>query len=115
MLLSGNFEDIRVVRRYAQDCLRVEHFDCTEVFETTDWAKYIHNCILPVQLSFLNEIYDLIGDQKQFDQSVQHGQKWFRNDRQTYEEFQTPDGITRIRSRSDVFPKDTAALSQLRA
>lgn len=78
ILLSGKPEHTRWVRMYADRCLRVQHAHYSRTFEHTEWAKYLHNCILPVQLSFLNEIYDLIGDQSTYDEAVEMA-KWFGN------------------------------------
>ena len=78
MLLSGKLEDIRVVRVYADLCLKIETSHYSETFEHTEYAKYIHNCILPVKLSFLNEIYDLIGNDNIFNEAVEMA-TWFGN------------------------------------
>jgi UDPglucose 6-dehydrogenase len=78
ILISGKAEDIRVVRVYADKCLRVRDAHYSQMFECTEWAKYVHNCMLPVQLSFLNEVYDLIGDQWIYDEAVSMAQ-WFGN------------------------------------
>ena len=78
ILLSGKTEDVRVVRIYADLCLHIDHAHYTERFEDTEWAKYLHNCVLPVKLSFLNEMYDLIGDQGTYDEAISMA-KWFGN------------------------------------
>lgn len=78
ILISGKMADIRVVRIYADLCLHTDHAHYSDVFEHTEWAKYIHNCILPVQLSFLNEVYDLIGNQATFDEAIEMA-RWFGN------------------------------------
>lgn len=78
ILLSGRIEDIRIVRIYADLCLNVDRAHYSAVYGDTEWAKYIHNCILPVKLSFLNEIYDLIGNERCFNEAVEMA-TWFGN------------------------------------
>lgn len=78
ILLSGKIENTRVARIYADLCLNIERAQYSEVFADTEWAKYIHNCILPVKLSFLNEVYDLIGNDRCFNEAVEMA-TWFGN------------------------------------
>jgi len=71
VLLSGRPEDtMEVGDFYAKILRRNVEIIISPIYEATEFAKYIHNCILPVTLSFLNEVYDLAGEQKVFDQAV---------------------------------------------
>lgn len=106
ILISGKLEDVRVVRAYADLCLHVDHHHYTEVFEHTEWAKYIHNCILPVQLSFLNEVHSLIANQSVFEAAVGMA-KWFGNVGKL-SQVPGPDGMRGWGGAC--FPKDTKAL-----
>lgn len=106
ILLSGDPAHVRVVRTYAAKCLRLSHVHYSEKFEDTEWAKMIHNCILPVKLSFLNEVYDLIGEQRMFDEAVEMA-KWFGNVGELHK-VPGPDG--RRGWGGSCFTKDTEAM-----
>jgi UDPglucose 6-dehydrogenase len=71
-LLSGSLKDTDVVLKYFQENLK--QLNRTAVFqdyEVTEWAKYIHNCLLAVKLSFLNEMYDLCGSDALYKKAVE--------------------------------------------
>lgn len=107
VLASGNMEDMRVFRRYCHLCLpELRTIQYSENYLATEWAKYIHNCVLPVKLSFLNEVYDVIGSQSIFDEAVEMA-TWFGNVG-THSRVPGPDG--KRGWGGACFPKDTKAL-----
>lgn len=72
VLMSGKSEDTKVLRQYCDLCLPgLMHVMYSENFEETEFAKYIHNCALPVKLSFLNEVYDVVGDHRLFESAIE--------------------------------------------
>lgn len=70
VLLSGRIVDVAVVDAFYGLLPRVTKTSMSPDYETTEYAKYLHNCILPVVLSFLNEVHALIGDQKKYDLAI---------------------------------------------
>lgn len=106
ILMSGKPNDTRVLKIYADLCLHVDHTHCSETFEATEWAKYIHNCTLPVVLSFLNEVYDLIGDKATYEEACDMA-RWFGNVGKLTR-VPGPDGMRGWGGAC--FPKDTKAL-----
>lgn len=60
VLLSGKPEDAIVASNFYQLSPFVATVRYSDQYKTTEFAKYIHNCVLAVKLSFLNEMYDLI-------------------------------------------------------
>lgn len=72
VLLSGNLADTFEVDVFYERILHIPRTFSTPHYLTTEWAKYIHNCILSVKISFLNEMHDLIGSQELFDQAVSY-------------------------------------------
>ncbi len=72
VLLSGREADTSEVAAFYRIILRHKYdiLDSTN-YETTEFAKYIHNCMLPVALSFLNEIYSLCSGPEVFRAAVE--------------------------------------------
>jgi UDPglucose 6-dehydrogenase len=107
VLLSGKKEDRALVHKLLEASLgrSLEAME-SDMFEATEFAKYIHNCALAIQLSFLNEMRELIGSQELYDQSARMAHR-FGNINQ-YFRVPGPDG--RMGWGGKCFPKDTKAL-----
>lgn len=74
ILLSGKFEDTHYADKFYchKRFVHLEKVIHSQKYQTTEFAKYIHNCFLSVKISFLNEIYDMCdGNQVLFDQAVE--------------------------------------------
>lgn len=71
VLLSGSTPDVEVVARFHRRLPCVVKIETSTRYAVTEYAKYVHNCVLAVKLSFLNEVYDLIGNQSTYDRAVE--------------------------------------------
>lgn len=91
----------------------INHTNCTgepyghKKYIVTEWAKYIHNSILPVKLSFLNEIHSAINDQENYKDACIMAEL-YGNLGSLYE-VPGPDG--KMGWGGECFPKDTKALA----
>lgn len=72
VLLSGDLSDTLEVDKFYEKILKVPRTFSSPKYLTTEWAKYLHNCALAVKLSYLNEIYALIGSQEIYDRAVEY-------------------------------------------
>lgn len=71
ILISGEHKNVFLaIDVYEEILSNKSNFQVSPHFEVTEWAKYIHNCALPVILSFLNECHELIAIQEMFDEAV---------------------------------------------
>lgn len=70
-LLSGQIEDTSIVMKYFDENLQVTKTFVYTDFNITEFAKYMHNCMLAVELSFLNEMYDLCGDKEVYNKAIE--------------------------------------------
>lgn len=71
VLLSGEIDTAQEVADYFMANIPQAVIWINSDFYVTEMAKYIHNCILPVKLSFLNEIYRMCKTQSQFNGAVE--------------------------------------------
>lgn len=79
---------------------------CYEDYSVTEWAKYMHNSLLPVKLSHLNELHSAIGSQEVYDQATQAIEAF--GNIGTNHKVPGPDG--ELGWGGMCFPKDTQAL-----
>lgn len=72
ILLSGLPTDLCVVAEFIGATLGATfpRMYFSPHYRATEYAKYIHNCALAVQLSFLNEVYDDVDDPEVFGTAV---------------------------------------------
>lgn len=69
-LLSGDPVDIDTVWAFLQATTAAKTLYMSPHYRATEFAKYLHNCMLAVKLSFLNEVYDVVGDHEIFEMAV---------------------------------------------
>jgi UDPglucose 6-dehydrogenase len=61
-MISGKIEDTSIVMKYCDKNLNLDRMAVFTDYRVTEWAKYMHNCMLAVELSFLNECFNLMDD-----------------------------------------------------
>lgn len=107
ILFSGKFDDCREVNDffYRLGVGNTRHY--SQDFEVTEYAKYIHNCALPIQLSFLNEMKELICNDSVFNTAVDMAVNFGNLTR--HHKVPGPDG--KLGWGGICFTKDTQALS----
>lgn len=107
ILLSGPQIYCAIVAKFFR-----EHTKCKgrvksyEPYAVTEWAKYIHNCLLPVKLSLLNEFHAAIGSQEIYDMATESIER-LGNIGTNYQ-VPGPDG--KLGWGGMCFPKDTSAM-----
>lgn len=104
ILLGGYLEDCEIVRE-----LYLSRFDNLSfhigIPKETEWAKYIHNCVLPIKLSFLNEVYREVNNRQMFNDIIEMAEKF--GNLGSNNKVPGADGLGWSGA---CFPKDTSAL-----
>lgn len=108
ILISGKVQqDCYVLHDFYNENLNeIKRIYIHDKYETTEWAKYIHNCILPIKLSFLNEVHREMNNQREFDMAISMA-KHFGN-LGYHNKVPGPDG--KLGWGGSCFTKDTEAL-----
>lgn len=110
LLLSGERSDVDLIEEYFRGkskCPMIKDVYKSEDYQVTEWAKYIHNCTLAVKLSFLNEIYQAIGEDGVYEKATEMAYP-FGNLGDNHQ-VPGPDGM--LGYGGECFPKDMKALA----
>lgn len=107
VLLSGKPVDTAACEEFFKTILVLtKTYVHSENYRSTEIAKYVHNCVLAVKLSFLNEIWDICTCQDEYNEAA--GMAYHFGNLGHHHAVPGPD--TKLGWGGNCFPKDMKAL-----